>query len=181
MRGWAIVSNYLHYNIWWRHNLSLGAWWDFVRHSCVPKLSPCNIMCPLLLAHQQLRGISRNWGEDDRVITPFGLISTHLQRSRTLHYIHCHHHCYPARQTTITTTTSTPTFLDPHKAATMIGRRQPWAFDGGGGIGRGGCQSTFSRCALGMPLVWIVLMLLQMRITEAKIGNYVLNISFNYL
>lgn len=64
----------------------------------------------------------------------------------------------------------------------MIGRRQPWAFDGGGGeIGRGGCRSIFSRCALGVPLVWIVLMLLQMRITEAKIGNYVLNISFNYL
>lgn len=74
----------------------------------------------------------------------------------------------------------------------MIGRRQPWAFDGGGDGGghavarppstprlrqKGSCSR---KRALGISLVWMVFVLVQMRITEAKIGNYILNISLNY-
>lgn len=56
------------------------------------------------------------------------------------------------------------------RATTMIARRQPWAFDGGGMRGR---QRGTIRFLLGIPFVCLYVILLQMRITEAKIGNYI--------
>lgn len=75
-------------------------------------------------------------------------------------------------------------------AARELGRRQPSSFDGGGGGGgddvkceeqqrRRTSKSTRLRSVLGIPLVWIALIILQIRVTQAKIGNYILNISFN--
>lgn len=68
-----------------------------------------------------------------------------------------------------------------------IGRRQPSSFDGGGGRTSAGSglerrpRSVQRRPVWGISLLWLAFIALQMRITQAKIGNYILNISFNYV
>lgn len=72
-------------------------------------------------------------------------------------------------------------------AARELRRRQPSSFDGGGGGGvrceeqqrRRSSKIPRLRSVMGIPLVWIALIILQIRVTQARIGNYILNISFN--